>query len=138
MSKYNIHKPKGAPEWFVPGIECEVSDNERRWVKRVLIWYEDGQNFPFLAEDRYVWRQARPIEQWEPVEGEEVLGFDDNGANCIGKFVREEHYEEWPFKLKNPAGSESFEHIARLQYPDGRVTDVTGGIEAIKKRTYWL
>lgn len=140
MSKYRIHKPEGAPDWFVPGIECEVSEDGKRWVKRVIIWYEDGQNYPFLAEDRHAWPFARPAEQWETVEGEDVLGFNSDGTIRIGKYGRTIN-DGIRFSYKINLQPDSYticHHIARLQYPDGRAIDVTGGIDAIKHRTDWL
>jgi len=90
--KYEIVKPEGAPEWFVPGIKCIVSNqNTFSVVVKTIVWYlqdtasifgKHGKNV-FIDSNGNYWQDARPIEVWAPQIGEPVAIFDDHNSYYV-------------------------------------------------------
>lgn len=136
MSKYKIHRPEGAPDWFEPGIECEYKNQYGEWVriKEPIVWFRRGV---FIDAGKQQWSsEIRPVKQWQPVEGEEEVAAWDNGGDVvhISTYIRKSEIGDFPHKTSFGA----FAHIARLKDDNGNPIALTGGPEKIKERTDWL
>lgn len=70
---YKVEKPRNAPDWFVPGIVCNVMNyDDTKEVRRIIIWCEMKRARPFYDSDGVRWQMAAPIELCEPVECEDT------------------------------------------------------------------
>lgn len=90
---YKIEKPEGTPEWFTPGIVCEVSNynNFRYQFPLPVIWFFDG-SFLTINSGGYVerWAHAKPVEWWVPEDKEVVVSvfhlWDDETFPFVAPF----------------------------------------------------
>lgn len=125
----------GAPEWIGPMVLCKVRDNkdaEPRNTRYIKMMTRDNL---FVDEKDSFWPFAEPVEAWQPQEGDIVAAWDDGQtAFCIAKYKCKTEIGRYKtnWYVNSPA---TWQHVARLVYPDGRVIDCACDVEELKRRT---
>lgn len=151
-SPYDIVRPEGCPDWFTPGILCEVwtGDQSPHEYRRVIAWLGMSANAPWMAESEgqgkfFLFQCASPVERWKPKPGEWVAAAwsSDGLIDYVGRIKRLEKgdgdrsaivFDSEYCRYNGVEAKVTF----RLDYPDGRVIDLRGSIEEIKQRTDWV
>jgi len=138
--RYKVEPIPGMPDWLKLGIWCRVRNYTKApWKFPVQLTgvLEEYGKMCFLDLHGNVWRYAEPVEEWEPQLGEYCAFFNSNeSAVIILKYGFRDDLNEG--HRPSNQGASCWRHVARLQYPDGRLINCICSVKELLERTEWI